>query len=128
LSFETVRVINTYPGVEFPKIKSKRTGRPVKTSHILNVYPISTLFVFPPHWRARVLAPQDAEHSQWVIASYYDGGAARDPAYLAMRQKSTAGSIKARDEDDGVCELVQRAPLARPPVTLLFAVLGPDAL
>jgi choline monooxygenase len=109
ISFETARVTNTYPAVEFPKIKSKRTGKPVEASYILNIYPNSTLLVFPTHWRARVLVPQDAEHSQWLIASYYDGGAARDPAYLAMRQKSIAGSIKARDEDDGVCELVQRA-------------------
>jgi phenylpropionate dioxygenase-like ring-hydroxylating dioxygenase large terminal subunit len=109
ISFKTARVTNTYPAVEFPKIKSKRTGKPVETSYIVNIYPNWALLVFPTHWRARILVPRDAEHSQWLIASYYDGGAARDPAYLAMRQKSIAGSIKARDEDDGVCELVQRA-------------------
>ena len=36
-------------------------------------------------------------------------GFAHDPAHLAMRKKSLAGSIKASEEDDAICELVQRA-------------------
>ena len=109
LGFETARVSNTYPGVDLPRIKSKRTGLPVEVSYILNIYPNWALLVFPTHWRARILVPRDAENSRWFIASYYDAGAAHDPAHLAMRKKSLAGSIKASEEDDAICELVQRA-------------------
>jgi hypothetical protein len=56
-----------------------------------------------------ILAPEDAGNTTWLIASYYADGSARDPAYKDMRQRSIAGSARARVEDDRVCEAVQRA-------------------
>ncbi|MGH6881082.1 MAG: aromatic ring-hydroxylating oxygenase subunit alpha [Hypericibacter sp.] len=109
LGFETARVSNTYPAVTFPKIKSKRTGEPVAVSFILNIYPNWALLVFPTHFRVRILAPLDAGSCEWRIASYYNEGAARDPSSLAMRQRSIAGSLHAGQEDDAICEAVQRA-------------------
>jgi choline monooxygenase len=109
LAFESAAVSNTYPDVDFPRIKSKATGSPVTTSYILNIYPNSTFLVFPTHVRISVLVPEDAGHSQWLIASYYGAGSARDPVYKEMRQRSIAGTTRARIEDDHVCEAVQRA-------------------
>jgi len=58
---------------------------------------------------ARILAPLEAGSCEWRIASYYNEGAARDPSALAMRQRSIAGSLHAGQEDDAICEAVQRA-------------------
>ena len=79
------------------------------TSYILNVYPNATFLLFPTHVRISILAPEDAGNTQWLIASYYADGSARDPAYKEMRQRSIDGSARARVEDDRVCEAVQRA-------------------
>jgi choline monooxygenase len=109
LAFESESVSHTYPDVDFPRIKSRATGAPVTTSYILNIYPNATLLAFPTHVRISILAPEDAGNSQWQIASYYNGGSARDPLYKEMRQRSIGGSTRARVEDDRVCEAVQRA-------------------
>jgi choline monooxygenase len=109
LAFESARVNQTYPDVDFPRIKSRATGLPVTSSYILNIYPNATLLAFPTHVRISILAPEDAGNSRWLIASYYAGGSARDPAYKEMRQRSIGGSTRARVEDDRVCEAVQRA-------------------
>ena len=109
LAFEAARVSRTYPEVEFPRIRSRATGSPVTTSHILNIYPNATFLAFPTHVRISILVPQDAGNTQWLIASYYADGSARDPVYKEMRQRSIEGSTRARIEDDQVCEAVQRA-------------------
>ena len=109
LAFESANVSNTYPAVDFPRIKSRTAGSPVTTSYILNIYPNATVLAFPTHVRMSILAPEDAGNTTWLIASYYADGSARDPAYKDMRQRSIAGSARARVEDDRVCEAVQRA-------------------
>jgi choline monooxygenase len=109
LGFEAAGVSNTYPDVDFPRIRSKATGGPVTSSHILNIYPNATFLVFPTHVRISILVPEDAGSTRWLIASYYADGSARDPKYKEMREKSIAGSSRARVEDDRVCEAVQRA-------------------
>ncbi|HTV30831.1 MAG TPA: SRPBCC family protein [Xanthobacteraceae bacterium] len=109
LAFEAASVTNTYPDVDFPRIKSRATGSPVTTSFILNIYPNATFLAFPTHVRISILAPEDAGNTQWLIASYYADGSAQDPAYKEMRQRSIDGSVRARIEDDRVCEAVQRA-------------------
>jgi hypothetical protein len=109
LAFEAARVGKTYPNVDFPRIKSKATGSPVSWSYILNIYPNATFLVFPTHVRISILIPEDASNTQWMIASYYADGSARDPKCKEMREKSINGSAHARGEDDRVCEAVQRA-------------------
>jgi choline monooxygenase len=109
LAFETARVGHTYPDVDFPRIKSRMTGSPVTESYILNIYPNATFLAFPTHVRMGILVPEDVGNSRWLIASYYPDGSARDPAYKQMRERSFAGSARARVEDDRVCEAVQRA-------------------
>jgi hypothetical protein len=109
LAFESARVNQTYPDVDFPRIKSRTTGLPVTSSYILNIYPNATLLAFPTHVRISILLPEDAGNSQWLMASYYAEGSARNPTYKEMRQRSVQGSTRARVEDDGVCEAVQRA-------------------
>jgi len=109
LSFEAAQVAQTYPDVDFPRIKSNATRLPVTSSYILGVYPNATFLAFPTHVRVSILAPDDAGNSRWLMASYYADGSARDPAFKAMRQRSLAGSARARVEDDRVCEAVQRA-------------------
>ena len=109
LAFESANVSNTYPAVDFPRIKSRAAGLPVTTSYILNIYPNATVLAFPTHVRMSILAPEDAGNTRWLVASYYADGSARDPAYKEMRQRSIDGSARARVEDDRVCEAVQRA-------------------
>jgi choline monooxygenase len=109
LTFESAKVSDTYPDVDFPRIKSRAAGLPVTTSYILNIYPNATILAFPTHVRMSILAPEDAGNTRWLIASYYADGSARDPAYKEMRQRSIDGSARARVEDDRVCEAVQRA-------------------
>jgi choline monooxygenase len=109
LAFESASVSQTYPDVDFPRIRSRATGSPVTSSYILNIYPNATFLAFPTHVRISILAPEDAGNSQWLIASYYADGSARDPVYKEMRQRSIDGSVRARVEDDRVCEAVQRA-------------------
>jgi len=108
LVFESAAVSNTYPDVDFPRIKSKATGLPITISYIFNIYPNATFLVFPTHVRISVLVPEDAGNSQWLVASYYADGSARDTAYKEMRQRSIGGATRARNEDDRVCEAVQR--------------------
>jgi hypothetical protein len=60
LAFESAAVSDTYPDVDFPRIKSRATGFPVTTSFILNIYPNATLLVFPTHVRISILVPEDA--------------------------------------------------------------------
>jgi len=109
LAFESASVTDTYPDVDFPRIKSRTTGLPVTSSYILNIYPNATLLVFPTHLRAGILVPENAGRSEWFIASYYADGSARNPLYQDMRERSINASARARVEDDRVCELVQRA-------------------
>jgi phenylpropionate dioxygenase-like ring-hydroxylating dioxygenase large terminal subunit len=109
LAFDSASVSQTYPDVDFPRIKSRATGSPVTSSYILNIYPNATFLAFPTHVRISILAPEDAGNTQWLIASYYADSSARDPTYKEMRQRSIEGSTRARVEDDHVCEAVQRA-------------------
>jgi choline monooxygenase len=109
LAFESASVTDAYPDVDFPRIKLRTTGLPVTSSYILNIYPNATLLVFPTHLRVGILLPEDAGNSQWLIASYYADGSARNPLYRDMRERSLNASARARVEDDRVCELVQRA-------------------
>jgi choline monooxygenase len=109
LAFESASVTDTYPDVDFPKIKTRTSGAPVTSSYILNIYPNATLLVFPTHLRIGILIPVDAGSSEWLIASYYADGSARDPLYQDRRERSINASARARLEDDRVCELVQRA-------------------
>jgi len=81
----------------------------VTSSYILSIYPNATLLVFPTHLRVGILIPVDAGNSEWLIASYYADGSARDPLYQDGRERSVSASARARVEDDRVCELVQRA-------------------
>jgi choline monooxygenase len=109
LEFEFSSVGQTYPDVSFPRIKSRTENAPVRSAYILSIYPNATFLAFPTHIRVSILAPDDAANTRWLIASYYAEGSAKDPAYREMRQRSLDGSVQARNEDDRVCEAVQRA-------------------
>jgi choline monooxygenase len=109
LEFEFSKVGSTYPVVNFPRIKTRVEKSPVELAYILSIYPNCTFLAFPTHVRISILAPDDAANSRWLIGSYYAEGSAKDPAYQEMRQQSIDGSTRARNEDDRVCEAVQRA-------------------
>ena len=69
----------------------------------------SGFLVFPDRIRVSILIPEGPEECEWLLASYYAGDAAADPAFEAERKRSFAGSELARLEDDRVCEAVQSA-------------------
>ena len=109
LSFETEGVPSTYPAEELPRIRKRSNGEPINTSTILNMYPNLGFLVFPSRVRVSILIPNAPDDCEWLLASFYNDGAATGPTYQRDRQSTFSGSALARVEDDRVCEDVQRA-------------------
>jgi choline monooxygenase len=109
LVFETDAVPSTYPAVRLPMIRYKSNGRSVATSSIFNMYPNLAFLVFPTRVRPSILVPHGPDDCEWLLATFYVGDAATDPAWRKERDATFAASAAARTEDDRVCEAVQRA-------------------
>jgi len=109
LAFDTASVGDTYPGQQLPKIRRRSDGQPVTRSSIMNMYPNLGFLVFPTRIRISILIPNGPDDCEWLLASFYNDGAATDPDLRAEREDGFAGSALARVEDDRICELVQRA-------------------
>jgi choline monooxygenase len=109
IAFETEAVPSTYPAARLPLIRHKSSGKPVAISSIFNMYPNLALLVFPTRVRPSILIPHGPDDCEWLLATFYTDGAARDPALKEERDFAFGMSIAARREDDQVCEAVQRA-------------------
>lgn len=109
LAFETEAVGATYPQAALPTFRRKSDGQSIATCSIMNMYPNLGFLVFPTRVRISILIPNGPADCEWLLASYYNDGAATDPALKPEREKSFSSSHQARVEDDWICEWVQRA-------------------
>jgi len=121
LAFDTAAVGDTYAGEQLPKIRRISDGQPVTRSSIMNMYPNLGLLVFPSRIRVSILIPNGPEDCEWLLASFYNDGAASDPAYKQDRERGFAGSALARVEDDRICEWVQRARRSPVPAKTFYS-------
>lgn len=121
LAFDTAAVGGTYPAVELPKIRRVSDGQPIARSSIMNMYPNLGVLVFPTHIRVSILIPNGPEDCEWLLASFFNDGAATEPAFREDRERGFAGSALARVEDDRICELVQRARRSPAPAKAFYS-------
>jgi len=121
LAFDTEAVGDTYPGQRLPKIRRISDGQPVTRSSIMNMYPNLGFLVFPSRIRVSILIPNGPADCEWLLASFYNDGAAIDPAYKEERERGFAASALARVEDDRICEWVQRARHSPVPAKIFYS-------
>ena len=121
LAFDTDAVGDTYPGQRLPKIRRISDGQPVTRSSIMNMYPNLGFLVFPSRIRVSILIPNGPADCEWLLASFYNDGAAIDPAYKEERESGFAASALARVEDDRICEWVQRARHSPAPAKIFYS-------
>ena len=86
-----------------------RDGSPNRVNTIANVYPNWVATMLGNTSRIAIFRPDGPERGTQVVATFFDRDGAADPALLGDRQRALRSGILAREEDNRICESVQRA-------------------
>jgi phenylpropionate dioxygenase-like ring-hydroxylating dioxygenase large terminal subunit len=86
-----------------------RDGGPSHVNSIVNMYPNWVITVLADQARVTFMLPEGPELCQQTIATLFDESIAATPADTAARRRAWSAGIKARAEDNAICESVQRA-------------------
>ena len=97
-----------YGRTNLPKVLN-RDGSPNRVNTIANVYPNWVTTMLGDTARIAIFLPDGPERGTQVVATFFDREGAADPAYLKDRQRALRAGILAREEDNRICESVQRA-------------------
>jgi len=87
----------------------RRDGSPTGVNSIVNMYPNWAITVLADQARIAFMLPEGPELCQQSIATFFDQSIAATPEHAAARYRASSGGVKARAEDNAVCESVQRA-------------------
>lgn len=87
----------------------RRDGSPTGVNSIVNVYPNWVVTVLADQARIAFMLPEGPELCRQSIATFFDESIAATAEHAAARRRATEGGVKARLEDNAICESVQRA-------------------
>ncbi len=97
-----------YGETSLPKVLN-RDGSPNKINTIANVYPNWVTTVLADTVRISLFLPNGPEDGTQMVATFFDREGAADPALLKDRKQAQRAGIAARNEDNRICESIQRA-------------------
>jgi hypothetical protein len=97
-----------YGETNLPKVRNK-DGSPNKINTIANVYPNWVTTVLADAARISLFLPTGPEDGTQMVATFFDREGAADPALLKDRKQALRAGIAARNEDNRICESIQRA-------------------
>lgn len=97
-----------YGKTSLPRVLNK-DGSPNRVNTISNVYPNWVTTMLGDTARIAIFLPDGPERGTQVVATFFDRDGAVDPALLKDRQRALRAGILAREEDNRICESVQRA-------------------
>tara|TARA_B100000676_G_scaffold306035_1_gene361451 strand:- start:12191 stop:13414 length:1224 start_codon:yes stop_codon:yes gene_type:complete len=97
-----------YGETRLPPVQNK-DGTPNRVNTISNVYPNWVTTVLGNAARIAFFLPEGPETGTQRVATFFDQDGATDPTLLNDRKQSMGAGIKARVEDNRICESIQRA-------------------
>lgn len=97
-----------YGRSDLPAVRN-RDGSPNRVNTIANVYPNWVVTMLGNTARIAIFLPDDPERGTQVVATFFDRDGATEPSVLRDRQRALRAGIVAREEDNRICESVQRA-------------------
>ena len=97
-----------YGKTRLPRVLNN-DGSPNRVNTIANVYPNWVTTMLGDTARIAIFLPDGPERGTQIVATFFDREGAADPAYLKDRQRALRAGILAREEDNRICESVQRA-------------------
>jgi len=97
-----------YGETGLPRVRNK-DGTPNGVNTISNVYPNWVTTVLQDAARIAFFLPEGPETGTQWVATFFDRDGASDPALLGDRKQSQRAGLKARMEDNRICESIQRA-------------------
>ena len=108
LCYDNAIGASLYGETSLPKVLNK-DGSPNRVNTISNVYPNWVTTVLGDAARIAFFLPEGPETGTQWVATMFDRDGASDPALLGDRKQSAKAGIKARVEDNRICESIQRA-------------------
>ena len=86
-----------------------KDGTPNTTNTIANMFPNWVITVLADAARIAFFLPDGPESGTQHLATFFDADAAGDNALLKERERSVRVGVIAREEDNRICESIQRA-------------------
>ena len=108
LSYDNSVGSSFYPSSPFPPVVTS-DGKPSNRNTIANMYPNWAITVLNQYARMTLFLPEKVDRCTEMIATYYRGDSAVDPALFDARKVAARGGVIAREEDNIICESIQRA-------------------
>ena len=108
LSYDNSIGASFYPSNPFPPITTQ-DGEVSQRNTIANMYPNWVITVLNQYMRMTVFLPISADTCTQSIATLYRGESATDPELVEARVVAARGGAVAREEDNAICESIQRA-------------------
>jgi choline monooxygenase len=108
LCYDNAIGASLYGETSLPRVLNK-DGTPNRVNTISNVYPNWVTTVLGDAARIAFFLPEGPETGTQWVATFFDRDGASDPALLDDRKQSAKAGIKARVEDNRICESIQRA-------------------
>jgi len=112
LSYKNNIAGSFYPESPFRAVRSK-SGSPADTNLIANGFPNWAITVLNNFARMSFWHPVSAGYCEQQIATYFVAEEASDPSLAAERAHAARGGVIAREEDNLICESIQRARRSR---------------
>lgn len=97
-----------YGESDLPPVRNK-DGSPNRINTIANVYPNWVITVLGNAARVALFLPAGPEEGEQRVMTLFDQDGAADPALADDRKASLRAGLQARQEDNFICESVQRA-------------------
>ena len=101
-----------YPDSPFAPLRD-RAGEPSRRNLIVNGYPNWAVTWLNHYARMAFWLPQGPQACTQKIATYYQADQAVDPSLADDRRRAARGGVIAREEDNRICESIQRARRSR---------------
>ncbi len=108
LSYDNSIGASFYPKSPFPPLRFAN-GRPSNRNTIANMYPNWAITILNQYARMTLFLPEAVDRCTQMIATYYRGESAVSTALYSARKVAARGGVIAREEDNRICESIQRA-------------------
>ena len=108
LSYDNTVGSSFYPKSPFPPIQFK-DGQPSTRNTIANMYPNWAITVLNQYARMTLFLPEAVDQCVEMIATFYVGDSASSKELYSARKVAAQGGVVAREEDNEICESIQRA-------------------
>lgn len=108
LSYDNTIGSSFYPSTPLPPLL-RRDGSVNGINTIANMFPNWVITIVNQNARLALFLPEGPGAGTQMVASYFHGEAASDPSLVDARDKAAGAGVIAREEDNRICESIQRA-------------------